>query len=77
MTKDSQPSNDLLTTEEVAEILRVPVATVRKWRSEGVGPRGFRIGKYVRYRRSAVEIFIEDRESTESDWSNCKTRHTV
>jgi len=60
-TQNSSP-DDLLTVEEVAEIFRVPVATVRKWRNEGSGPPGFRVGKYVRYRRSAVELYITELE---------------
>lgn len=38
--------DDLLTTEEVAQIFRVPVATIRKWRNDRTGPPGFRVGKY-------------------------------
>ncbi|MFI1996296.1 helix-turn-helix transcriptional regulator [Actinoplanes sp. NPDC020271] len=55
--------DELVTIEEVAEILKVPVATIRKWRSEGSGPQGFRVGKYVRFRKSAVEDFIRQKET--------------
>jgi excisionase family DNA binding protein len=65
MTKNSSSSDRLLTTEEVAEIMRVPVATVRKWRSQRTGPHGFRVGKYVRYRRSAVDAFLDEKEAAE------------
>jgi excisionase family DNA binding protein len=58
--------DEFLTTEEVAAILKVPVATIRKWRNDGSGPAGFRVGKYVRYRRTAVEEFIADREAREN-----------
>ncbi|MEU8820619.1 helix-turn-helix domain-containing protein [Actinoplanes sp. NPDC048796] len=51
--------------EEVAGILKVPVGTMRKWRNEGSGPPGFRVGKYVRYRRTAVDRYISERESQE------------
>ncbi|MFF5291825.1 helix-turn-helix domain-containing protein [Paractinoplanes globisporus] len=61
--KTTKPAGDeLLTTEEVAAIFKVPVATVRKWRNNREGPDGFRVGKYVRYRRSVVDKFIADRE---------------
>jgi hypothetical protein len=30
----------LMTVEEVAELLRMPVATIRHWRVLGTGPRG-------------------------------------
>ena len=63
-TKDAHADNDeILTIEEVSEILKVPTGTIRKWRTERMGPRGFRVGKYVRFRRSSVELFITEREA--------------
>lgn len=35
--------------QEVAEYLGVPVATLYQWRYRGYGPRGRRVGRYVRY----------------------------
>jgi len=29
------------------------------WRYKGEGPRGYRVGRFVRYRRSAVEAWLE------------------
>jgi excisionase family DNA binding protein len=55
--------DEILTLDEVAAILKISVATIRKWRSEGCGPPGFRVGKYVRFRLSGVEQFIADREA--------------
>ena len=49
----------LLTVEELAELLRVPVRSVYVWRRKGVGPRGIRIGKYVRYRSSDVARWLD------------------
>ena len=40
----------LMTIEEVAEILRMPVASLRYWRVLGTGPRGFLVGRRLRYR---------------------------
>jgi hypothetical protein len=50
----------LLTPEEVAERLRRPVATVRFWRSRGIGPKGARVGGRVLYRESDIERWIEE-----------------
>jgi excisionase family DNA binding protein len=58
-----QTHDELLTITEVAEILKVPVATLRKWRSARSGPEGFRIGKYVRFRRSSVDRFVNASEA--------------
>jgi len=51
--------HDLLTITQVAEILHVPVATLRYWRHRGTGPRSFRIGRHVRYRPEDVEEWIQ------------------
>jgi hypothetical protein len=39
--------DELLTMQEVANVVRVPVATLRYWRHLGTGPRSFRIGRSV------------------------------
>ena len=41
--------DELLTMQEVAVVVRVPLATLRYWRHLGTGPRSFRIGRGVRY----------------------------
>lgn len=56
---------DLMTLPEVATYLRVPEATVRYWRHRGEGPPGFRVGKGVRFRRSVVVAWVDEREAGE------------
>lgn len=51
----------MLAPEQVTEFLGVPLATVRRWRYRGEGPRGCRVGRHVRYRRSDVESWVESR----------------
>ena len=65
MVAERKAVDELMTLDEVAAHLKVPVATMRKWRVEGKGPAGFRIGKYIRYRRSTVEAFIAEQEAAE------------
>jgi hypothetical protein len=46
---DTPHANDeRLTMKEVANVVRVPVATLRYWRHLGSGPRSFRVGRSVR-----------------------------
>ena len=45
----TRADDELLTMQEVAHVVRVPVATLRYWRHLGTGPRSFRIGRSVRY----------------------------
>ncbi len=35
--------------KEVAEYLCIPVNTLYQWRHQGYGPKGRRVGRYVRY----------------------------
>jgi excisionase family DNA binding protein len=62
---ESQSVDELLTLEEVAAILKLPSATLRKWRAEGHPPQAFRVGRWLRYRRSAVEEFLAAQEAKE------------
>ena len=49
----------LLSLPELSEMLGVPIDTLYGWRHRGEGPVGYRIGRHVRYRRSAVEAWLE------------------
>ncbi len=49
----------LLTLEDVAGYLQVPVKTLYDWRHRGVGPRGLRVGRYVRYRQADVDAWLD------------------
>jgi excisionase family DNA binding protein len=44
---------------EVASYLGVPLRTVYRWRTRGDGPRGYRVGRHVRYRIVDVERWLE------------------
>jgi excisionase family DNA binding protein len=55
--------DELLTLGEVAELLRVPDATLRYWRHRGTGPESFKIGRHVRYRRSDVRAWLHHQQS--------------
>ena len=48
----------LLTIEQLSEWLQVPKQTVYKWRSCGHGPRGYRIGKHVRFEVKEIERWL-------------------
>lgn len=59
--------DQLLTVEDLAGYLDVPVATVYAWRYRGQGPPGFRVGRHLRFRRSDVEHWIEGRIAQSHD----------
>ena len=52
------PPSELLTTEEVAAILRCSESSLNKWRVAGNGPRFVYVGSRVRYTRSDLAEFI-------------------
>lgn len=49
----------LLTLEEVAEFLAVPVRTLRTWRYRGEGPPALKIGGHVRYDPAALRRWLD------------------
>lgn len=63
-----QGSERLMTLLEVSQLLGVPVATLYRWRHRGEGPSGYRIGRHVRYRRAAVEAWIETQADQRPVW---------
>ena len=53
--------DQLLTPQDLADYLDVPLNTLYQWRHRGRGPVAFRVGKHIRYRRRDVEAWITDR----------------
>jgi excisionase family DNA binding protein len=53
-------NTEFLSIQELADLFGIPIRTIYNWRNRGTGPRGYRIGRHVRYRRSDVEAWLED-----------------
>ena len=51
----------LISAQDLADYLGVPIATIYTWRHRRLGPPGFRVGKHLRYRRRDVEEWISGR----------------
>ena len=49
---------ELLVIDEVSELTRIPVATLRYWRHQGRGPKGARLGGRLVYRKADVINWI-------------------
>lgn len=54
------PHDKLISIRDAAALLGVPVATVRWWRSQGLDPYGFKVGRHVKYRHSDVLQWIDE-----------------
>jgi len=55
----SRHGDEFLSIADLAAYLGVPVATIYRWRHQRQGPLGYRIGRYVRYRTSDIERWLE------------------
>ncbi|WP_329167816.1 helix-turn-helix domain-containing protein [Streptomyces sp. NBC_01267] len=47
-----------LTPLDLADLLGVPVETVYQWRRKDTGPRGFRVGRHLRYDPEDVRVWV-------------------
>lgn len=69
LTGTSEPSHPfpglepVLTTSELAAHLGVPVQTIHDLRHAHRGPRGFHVGRELRYRLSEVQAWVEAMEA--------------
>jgi excisionase family DNA binding protein len=51
----------LLTVQELADLLQVPVKTIYTWRYKGIGPPAVPLGRYLRFRADDVTAWLEKR----------------
>jgi len=62
MANINNPLDALLTEHQVAEILKVSVATIRRRRLFRQPPEFLKIGASVRYKREAIQRLIDSAE---------------
>ena len=60
---------EILLLEEVSELTRIPVPSLRFYRHAGKGPKSFRLGNRVVYKKADVEAWIEQRYNAEAQRS--------
>lgn len=51
----------LLSVEELAELLGVPVGTIYRWNHIGTGPQAIKVGRHVRYRQTDIDRWLDQR----------------
>ena len=54
--------SELLSIDEVSAYLGIPVDSLRRWRTQGTGPRAAKLGKHLRYRKDEVDRWVTERE---------------
>ncbi|MGH2719700.1 MAG: helix-turn-helix transcriptional regulator [Actinomycetota bacterium] len=57
------PLERLLSVDELAELLGVPVNTVYRWRYRGEGPQAIPVGRYLRFDPADVSRWLEKRKA--------------
>ncbi len=55
---------EILTTEQLAEYLQVPIATVYRWTYQATGPVAIKVGRHRRYRMRDVQSWLDAQETT-------------
>jgi excisionase family DNA binding protein len=60
----------LLTTDEVAEMLGVPIQTLRQWMTKGMAPESFKMGRRRMFRLENVEAFVDQMEQAQREKAN-------
>lgn len=56
MTQTIEP---LLSAQEVADYLGVPLGTLYQWRTKGTAPRAVKVGRHIRFRHGDLAAWIE------------------
>ncbi|NUL43865.1 helix-turn-helix domain-containing protein [Cellulosimicrobium funkei] len=66
VTAPKVDSDPLMSIQALADRWGMQVATLYTWRTYGKGPKGFKLGKFVRYRLSEVEAYETAQMAKES-----------
>jgi predicted DNA-binding transcriptional regulator AlpA len=66
MTKPTAPGDEPLSIKDAAAITGHSVATYRWYRANGIGPKSWKCGRYVKYWRSDVLAWMVAQEAATS-----------
>jgi len=65
---DAGPTRQrLVTIDEVADYLDIPVQTLYRWRVDAKGPPAVKLGRHLRYRWSDVDAWVDAQEQPYSE----------
>lgn len=62
---DDVSMEKLLSVDEVADYLGIPVNTLYQWRHKGTGPTAFRVGRFLRYDPAAIRGWLTEHSEVE------------
>lgn len=49
----------LLSAQEVADFLGVPLGSLYQWRTKGTAPRAVKVGRHIRFRQEDLDAWCE------------------
>lgn len=49
----------LLSAQDVADFLGVPLTTLYQWRTKGTAPRAVKVGRHIRFRPADIDAWCE------------------
>jgi len=64
----------VLTLAELADYLHVPEQTLYDLRAKGRGPRGFRVGRCLHFRKSEIDAWLADLEDEDGGQKQARSR---
>ena len=68
MKTDTNPLSvldPLLSINELAEYLGVPIKTIYEWRQYGCGPVGIRMGRHLKFAVSDVRAWLDEKRESQ------------
>jgi predicted DNA-binding transcriptional regulator AlpA len=65
-------ADQLMSLRDVADLLEVSPNTIYYWRYQGTGPKGHRVGRWIRYWRSDVLAWMSERADPVSGLSHIR-----
>jgi excisionase family DNA binding protein len=52
--------DEMLTPDDVANMLKIPKSTLYSWRYHRTGPKAVLVGRHLRYRRQDLAEYLDD-----------------
>jgi excisionase family DNA binding protein len=55
----TQAAPRLLSPQEVANFLGIPLGSLYQWRTKGTAPRAVKVGRHIRFRQEDLDAWVE------------------
>jgi predicted DNA-binding transcriptional regulator AlpA len=62
--RDEARRQGILDPDDLSAYIKIPKRTLYQWRVRGLGPKGIKIGRHLRYRQSDVDAWLDAQAAT-------------